>query len=103
MPGLLSGWQRPTHQGYAAVICWEEMLEIPNSSDRAHVTWNEEGKSLPRFACVMWGLDDDSLQVLASSLKSQNEFEKYTFRMSGVGTLRATGSIHPSKSLCCFF
>lgn len=47
MPGLLSGWQPPTHQGYTAVIRWEEMLEIPNSTDRAHVTWNEEGKSLP--------------------------------------------------------
>lgn len=46
MPGLLSGWQPPTHQGYTAVICWEEMLEIPNSTGRAHVTWNEEGKSV---------------------------------------------------------
>lgn len=47
MPGLLSGWQRPTHQGYTAVIRWEEMLQIKNSTDRAHVTGNEEGKSLP--------------------------------------------------------
>lgn len=44
MPGLLSGWQPPTHQGYTAVIPCEEMLEIPNSTDRAHVTWKEEGK-----------------------------------------------------------
>lgn len=35
MPGLFSGWQPPTHQGYIAVIRWEEMLEIPNSKDRA--------------------------------------------------------------------
>lgn len=59
MPGLLSGWQPPTHQGYTAVIRREEMLEIPNSTDRAHVTWNKEGKSLPQFAYKMLGLDDD--------------------------------------------
>lgn len=66
MPGLLSGWQPPTHQGYAAVIRWEEMLEIPNSSDRAHVTWNEESESLLQFAYVMLDLEDDSPQVLVS-------------------------------------
>lgn len=63
MPGLLSGWQTPAHQGYTAVIRWEEMLEIPNSTDRAHVTWNEEGKSLSQFAYIRMGLDDDSLHL----------------------------------------
>lgn len=86
MPGLLSGWQPPTHQGYTAVIRWEEMLEIPNSTDSAHVTWNEEGKSLPQFAYVMLGL--------ASWLKSQNILDR-----SG----EAAGRIHRSEISMLFF
>lgn len=66
MPGLLSGWQPPTHKGYTAVIRWEEMLEIQNSTDKAHATWNEEAKLLLQFAYVMLNLGDDSLQVLVS-------------------------------------
>lgn len=51
------------------------MLEFPNSTDRAHVTWNEEGKSLPQFAYVMLGLDDDSLNVLLSDWNLQEKLK----------------------------
>ena len=65
MPGLLSGWQPPTHKRYTAVICGAEMVEIPNSTDRAHVTWNEGGILPFEFVYIMLGLDNDSLQVMS--------------------------------------
>lgn len=40
----------------------KKTLEIPKF--RRQGTWNEEGKSLPRFACVMSGSDGDGPQVL---------------------------------------
>lgn len=43
--GSFSGWRAATHQGHAAVIPWEEMLEIPNSGDGPRHSRYERGGS----------------------------------------------------------
>lgn len=101
MPGLLSGWQPPTHKGYTAVICWEEMLEIPNSTDRAHVTWNEEAKSLLQFAYVMLCLGDDGLQVLLSGWNLHMKM-KTTLPGAEQGGLTETSCKCSLKQICTF-